>query len=458
MSNHTHDTAKLPYSGYYQRTIPAEDAELTHTGPGTPAGEYMRRFWQPVALSADLRDLPCTIRVLGEDLVTFRDLSGRVGVLHRHCSHRGTSLEFGQLTDRGIRCCYHGWHFDIDGTVLDTPGEPANSRLKTTLCHGAYPAFEMHGLVFAYMGPPHTKPEFPIYDTYDTRDNEILAFSNFYPCNWLQVQENIADPMHACFLHSITPGPATLQPKFAVHPELEFLETDGGHGMLWIGSRRIDDEVWVRSDHFLFPNFVQIPALFDPPRAPTLFQRVAMTRWVVPIDNENCWIYGWRHFNSRVDPTNKGDRTRVGRDDSDFLAGQTGNRSYEEKQREPGDWDALVSQRPIAVHALEHLGATDIGVAMYRRLLRKAIRANAGDRLQPRIPNAGGPIPTYTQDTVLRIPRRADADDKKLLRRVGRRILDVIFEADALRGDERDRFITSKLQRIPLELDHGPAS
>ena len=126
-----------PYSGYFLRDVPAEDAELTHVGPGTPCGELMRRYWHPVALSSDVTDLPLAARILGEDLVVFRDGSNRVGVLHRHCSHRGTSLEYGIPSEKGIRCCYHGWLFDVDGRILETPGEPPDSKLKDSFVHGA---------------------------------------------------------------------------------------------------------------------------------------------------------------------------------------------------------------------------------------------------------------------------------------------------------------------------------
>ena len=159
------------YSGYHLRDVPAEDAELTHVGPGTPCGEYMRRFWQPVCLSQELTDLPHAVRILGEDLVAFRDKSGDVGVLHRHCSHRGTSLEYGIVAEHGIRCCYHGWLFDIDGTILETPGETPGSRLRESFRHGAYPARKYEGLVFAYMGPPDEETEFPMFDTYFLTDN-----------------------------------------------------------------------------------------------------------------------------------------------------------------------------------------------------------------------------------------------------------------------------------------------
>ena len=127
------------YGGYLHREVPEEDSDLTHVGPDTPCGEYLRRFWQPVCFADELKDLPLRLRVMGEDLVAFRDRSGAAGLLELHCPHRGTSLEFGLVGDKGIRCCYHGWLFGVDGTILETPGEPADSTLKDRLFHGAYP-------------------------------------------------------------------------------------------------------------------------------------------------------------------------------------------------------------------------------------------------------------------------------------------------------------------------------
>src|SRR5581483_1058955 len=138
----------------------------THVGPGTPCGEYFRRFWLPVGLSSALDDLPRAVRILGEDLVLFRDGRGRIGLIAAHCSHRGTSLEFGTVERDGLRCCYHGWLYGHDGCVLETPGEPPESTIRGRLYHGAYPTREFRGLVFAYMGPPEKLPEFPIYDTF----------------------------------------------------------------------------------------------------------------------------------------------------------------------------------------------------------------------------------------------------------------------------------------------------
>ena len=120
----------VPYGAWHAREVPAPDPLLTRTDPGTPCGEYLRRFWQPVAFARDLGDVPRRIRIMGEDLIVFRDRSGRLGVLQLHCSHRGTSLEYGILQERGIRCCYHGWVYDVDGRILETPGEPADSTLR----------------------------------------------------------------------------------------------------------------------------------------------------------------------------------------------------------------------------------------------------------------------------------------------------------------------------------------
>src|SRR5688572_14320050 len=150
-------------SGYGRiAVVPKEDAELTHVRFGTPMGELLRRYWQPVCLSSEIDELPKLVTILGEELVAFRDKRGRVGVLDAHCAHRGTSLEYGRIEEEGIRCCYHGWLFSAEGVCLQQPGEPPNSRYKDKVAQPAYPALEYGGLVFAYMGPPDKKPEFPL--------------------------------------------------------------------------------------------------------------------------------------------------------------------------------------------------------------------------------------------------------------------------------------------------------
>ena len=452
----SHRPPKQPYSGYHRTRIPAEDPELTHTGPGTPCGEYFRRFWHPVALSSDLEDgLPQAVSVLGEDLVVFRDLGGRIGVLHRHCSHRGASLEFGVVAERGIRCCYHGWQFDIDGTVLDTPGEPATSKIKDHVCHGAYPAFEYKGLIFAYMGPPEAKPAFPIFDTYEAPNSRTIPYSIWHPCNWLQVHENFMDPIHAVFLHTRVAG-TQLTDAWGEMPEVEYRATDDG--MLYVCTRRCGENVWARSNHILFPNFGQTAALWEDGSEEKLFSRASITRWTVPIDDTHCLILGWRYFNGEVDPKGRGAPDQVGKDAVDFV-GQTGNRSYRDRQRTPGDWDAQVSQRPIAIHELEHLASSDQGVAMLRRHLRRRVRALAqGEELDGVNGSPDHPIASYTHDTVLRVPPPADGDDRSLLREIGRRVTDAILQADGAPGPERDGRVKQRLKHLASELNGADAN
>src|SRR5437867_7119191 len=188
------------YSAYHHRERPEADAEFMYVGPGTPCGEYLRRFWQPIITSEELQDLPRRLRILGEDIVAFRDKSGAVGLLELHCPHRGTSLEFGLIAAKGIRCCYHGWCMDVDGKILDTPGEPSDSTLKDRLYHGAYPVHEYGGMVFAYMGPPDKQPAFPVLDTFNLPGCQPVAMpGGVLSCHWLQVKENSTVPAQLSF-------------------------------------------------------------------------------------------------------------------------------------------------------------------------------------------------------------------------------------------------------------------
>lgn len=176
------------------------------------------------------------------------------------------------------------------------------------------------------------------------------------------------------------------------------------------------------------------------------FRRASITRWNVPIDNTHSWIFGWRHFNDDVDPFREGKREECGRNSVDFI-GQTNQRPYAERQRLPGDWDAQTSQRPIAVHALEHLGSTDVGVAMWRRLCRKAVRGEIEVKAQ--LPRTDGrPIHTYTHDTVLTIPKKGGTEDRSLLKSIGREVLAAILDGDAVPDAERDARIRANLEAV----------
>ncbi|MBP2316176.1 Rieske 2Fe-2S domain-containing protein [Azospirillum soli] len=467
--NNAPATAQQParYGGYFKRDVPAPDLELTSTNAGTPMGEYMRLFWQPVCLSQELTDVPKAIRIMGEDLVAFRDKSGAVGVLHRHCSHRGASLEYGVIAEHGIRCCYHGWHYAVDGSLLDAPCESDATRLKQTVCQGAYPAFERDGLVFAYMGPPDKKPPFPEFDTYSLpKGTKLVPFSNIYPCNWLQVFENIMDHMHTAVLHNhmtvdgvdeATAEGVTLE-GFGDMPIMQWEATRNGNGIVFIAGRRLpDDKVWIRITEMIFPNYLQIGSLV-PTAARERHSTSGCTRWNVPVDDTNMIIFGYRHFNDEVDPDGLGCAEDCGVDKIDFLVGQTGNRTYEEGQRAPGDWEALVSQRPIAIHALEHPGTSDVGVYMCRKLLRDAVRGKtAPDPLYATLSAEGESLPLYAQDTVLHVPELPADVDRKQIMELGKRVFEIMRSADALPANERDAHVRRQLDLIDGGLDGAPA-
>jgi phenylpropionate dioxygenase-like ring-hydroxylating dioxygenase large terminal subunit len=408
---------KTRFGGYFHRQLPPEDTELTHVGPDTPCGEYMRRFWQPVCFGDELRDLPLRVKILGEELVAFRDQSGAVGLLELHCPHRGTSLEFGLVGAKGIRCCYHGWLFDVDGTILETPGEPPDSTLKDRLFHGAYPTHEAYGMVFAYMGPPAEQPPFPTYDCLIRPGYRVIPGRKyFYPCNWLQIMENTMDPVHTAFLHTIVSG-AVFTEEFGVLPELDFLETP--IGMIYVATRRVGDNVWARMVEGVLPNLQQVAPIWETGREERTFSGPMMSRWLVPVDNAQTMFIELRHVceTDGVTPAWWADRGIM-------LPGQLAAASYEEGQRHPADYEAQVSQRPIAIHGLEHLTATDRGVTMFRNQIRRGIRAVREGRDPDGLSRAeGAVIPTYCNNTILRDPPPSDpAADRKSMRALGMRL------------------------------------
>lgn len=408
---------KTRYGGYHHREVPAEDASLTHVGPGTPCGEYLRRYWQPVCFSDELTELPLRIAILGEDLVVFRDRSGAVGLLELHCPHRGTSLEFGLIDARGIRCCYHGWLFAPDGTILETPGEPADSTLKDRLCHGAYPTHEHNGIVFAYMGPPEQRPPFPIYDSFVRPGYRLIPGKKyFYPCNWLQIMENAMDPAHTAFLHTIVSG-SQFTNEFGVLPELTFLETP--IGMIYVATRRVGQNIWARMVEAVLPNLQQVAPIWEDGQHEHPFSGPMMSRWIVPLDNTNTMLIEYRHVSETdgVTPAWWADREIM-------LPGQLAADSYEDGQRRPGDYEAQVSQRPIAVHGLEHLAETDRGIGMFRNQLRRGIRAVQSGQDPEGLSRDGAAVSaTWCNDTVIRGPlAENEAADRQLLRDTGRRL------------------------------------
>ena len=438
------------YSGYLFDHTLKEDTELTHVGPGTPAGEYFRRFWHPVAMSEQLKDgLPLALRVLGENLVLFQKNNREIGLLHKHCSHRGTSLEFGIVEKDGLRCCYHGWLYGVDGRILETPGEPPQSRIKDRLCHGAYYVKEFKGLIFAYMGPPEEKPDFPILDTFEMEGDELVPYSLHSPCNWLQISENGADPFHSPFLHERVSGPQF--GRLVGFGELPICEWyDRPFGSFYTNARRVGDNIWIRMHDNLLPNFGQAGSLFEMAEKPRYFGRPSLTRWVVPLDNENSRYIAWRHFNDRDDPLGDGCKEEVGFETVDFY-GQTAHRSLEERHRKPGDWDAWVTQGPINVHRREHLGQTDVGIARLRRKIRDGIRLlQAGERpVQPH-GSGNGPVPTYGGDTVIRMPK-TNADDTEVIKELAGKVARLYQLSETYQGGDRREYLERELSKLSVD-------
>jgi phenylpropionate dioxygenase-like ring-hydroxylating dioxygenase large terminal subunit len=426
---------KIPYGGYYQEATPPETPDLTHVEKGSRAGELLRRYWQPICLSDEVGELPKRERVFGEDIVVFRTTDDEVAILDLHCPHRGTSLEYGLCEKTGLRCCYHGWLIGPDGSILETPGDPPGSTLKDRLMHGAYPAKEYNGLIFGYFGPPEELPEFPIYDSFEYDGDLMRPYSLHYPCNWLQVHENVMDPAHAVFLHTRI-SYSHFADAWGELPEMDFLETPTG--MIYVTSRRWKDNIWVRSNDIVLPNIAQVGHIWeDGQKELKEFARVGITRWTSPVDNENCKVIGWRHFHPEVNPLGVGDPDKCGVESVDFV-GQDGSRTYEERQRVPGDFDAQISQRKIARHALEHLTYCDKGVVLLRRLLLRELK-----RLESKEPLCASPhlsegrIPTYCHDTVVEVPEKPDWDDDELVRKVGTDLTEIVVKGDYHSADDR---------------------
>lgn len=434
-TEHKRTARATPFSGYYNRPRSRESSPLTATGSGTPCGEYFRRFWHPFLVSSELADVPKLVRILGEELVLFRDHGGRLGLLHKHCIHRGASLEFGVIAECGIQCCYHGWHFDVDGTVLATPAEPADSKLRASFVQGAYPVREHEGLIFAYLGPPELEPAFPVLDTTTfPEDRQLVPFSVEYPCNWLQVVENACDPIHNVYLHAI--NSRQFDPAFAVKPVLDFIETP--LGFLSSATRRVGNLVYTRSSDIIFPNVGQFIGGPIGPKNAKFNIAAVLTRWVTPLDDERCIYLGYYNLNTVTNPAGTMKPTMIGVERMNVI-GQTADRPYVERQREPGDYDALVGQGTIADRTNEHLGRTDRGIVLFRRLLGRAIReVQSGDLMTlPRV-YADGRVSTYTHEVCVEVEASSPIGDDASLTAFGREAARVVIEtADIIDNDMR---------------------
>lgn len=351
----------------YGRPAPSHLKNMTEVGPGTPMGELLRRYWHPIGLSGDATATPKKVRVLGEDLILFRNLSGQPGLLYPHCMHRGTSLFYGKVDDTGIRCCYHGWKFDATGHCLDQPCEPGGGRFKDKVRQPWYPLQEHYGLIWAYMGPPDKKPVLPTYECLEQlNEGEFLEADDnsiggggprVIPCNWMQHYENLVDPFHVVILHSSFSGTQFVE-EMAVMPEVTWENTE--LGVRTISMRQLPDgRAFKRISEAGLPTLRVIPS----PKIGRM-GRVESIGWILPIDDHSFRIF----VVGRVREPGELSRMRT------RMNGKLWEEmSEEEHQMFPNDVEAMVSQGLIAHHSEEHLATSDRGIVMLRRMLLKQL-------------------------------------------------------------------------------------
>jgi nitrite reductase/ring-hydroxylating ferredoxin subunit len=358
----------------YGRPRGNADPELVDVDAGTRAGELLRRYWHPFARSTDVGDAPVMVRILGEDLVAFRDHSGRVGLLDPRCCHRGASLYYGRLEPDGLRCCYHGWLFATDGRCLDQPCEPDRGRNRESYRQPWYPVREYNGLVFAYLGSANRQPAFARYDIFEdlADDEEIVILDHFAfggpseaPCNWFQTHENTADPHHVFVLHNTHSG-AQFDRRLAILPQITWNRHDWG--VTTVQNRELPDGTTLhRVTEVRVPTVRVIP---DPTLS--VLGRTNNMSWAVPIDATHTKVYCM--LRKRVDEPVPGSAT-YGRDGRSWH-----ELSAAEHQQYPGDYEAQVGQGPITLHSTERLASTDRGIGLVRRQFKEQVRLVAEGR------------------------------------------------------------------------------
>jgi len=365
------------------------DEAIVRCGPGTLGGELLRRYWQPVALAKDVADLPQSIKILDEELILYRDRSGTYGLLYPRCMHRGASLLYGKIEQRGIRCCYHGWLYDEQGRCLEMPCEPDNPA-KNHIRQPWYPLVEKFGILFAYMGPPDRQPLFPRFSLEDdlepgeeiasyTRDTgpngggrqgvpeRLAAWSDY---NWWQMFDNFMDAFHVVVLHNAING-TQFEESLAIIPEVEFQYT--ADGVRSIQHRKLaDGRLHQRVSQVILPNMNGTAGVTDDDLGPSGLG------WTVPIDDTHFRNFGISRYNRNA-PT-RGDYSQLGMFQPDW--GPSHGKpfrewSLEDHQRWQTDYMAQKAQGDISLHSEEHLTRIDRGTAMMRRLFGQQAEAVA---------------------------------------------------------------------------------
>lgn len=372
----------------------AENDLLTQTDPGTPMGDYMRRFWIPVMLADELGPPdgePVRVRLLGEDLIAFRDTESRIGLVDRYCPHRRANLFFGRNEACGIRCVYHGWKFDVEGNCVDLPSEPPDSRFHEKVRLTAYPTEVRGGVLWAYMGPVNKRGEVPGFGWMDLPETHVYRSRWTQQCNFAQAIEGEIDSAHVSFLHSLVgekdANAAALAGKFFAGdtaPKWKVIEQD--HGMI-LGARRVVDggQYYWRMNQWYHPFYTMIAPVPGGPRA---------FRMWVPIDDENIsvicisfrdekpvsaaeiadWQAGRNSHADRIEGTLIPRRNR----DNDYLIDRA-----DQKTRTYSGIDGIRAQdmamtegtERIVDRTKEHLGTSDTAIIKMRRLMIDGAKA-----------------------------------------------------------------------------------
>ncbi len=387
---------------------------LTRTGPDTPMGRYFRRFWQPVALSRQLPERdgpPIRVRVMGEDLVAFRNSEGVVGLVDARCPHRGANLYYGRNEDCAIRCVYHGWKFDVEGRPVELPNVPAGTRYQETIRLRAYPTREYGEIVWAYLVPYDeicaALPEVPALEFGALPPAHRYVTKKLQECNWAQSIEGALDTSHFSFLHMPAPTvPSNANPDAPADekrlrwirddplPEFSIIEHEVG--FVVGGARRADGkERYWRIAQFALPAHSTTPS--------TLPGETHFGYTWVPIDDESCWIYTYAWNPERPFTAEEIDRFKAGHGvisevDEDFVPVR--NRANEylidrglQKHRTftgvrgVAEQDAMIhdSQGRIADRTREHLCSSDAAVVRFRRTVLAQAKALASG-VEPRAP------------------------------------------------------------------------
>jgi phthalate 4,5-dioxygenase oxygenase subunit len=381
-----------------------ENDLLCRVENGAPMGGLMRRHWIPVCLAEEVAEAdgaPVHAKILGEDLVVFRDTDGNVGVLDEHCPHRRASLVMGRNEEGGLRCLYHGWKVDVKGNVLEMASEPASSGLCGKVKHTAYPSEEWGGFVWAYMGPAESMPAFEPPAFAPTRETRVAIVKVQVDCNWAQILEGAIDSAHSSSLHSTDMPPARVdgakatatvwpRPSTDKAPRLQVQQT--AFGFRYAAIRRpIANSAtrdYVRVTLFQAPFSVHIPpnnlynlSILHIPQddTHTYFYFVAWSDTGPGIDQES-----WRKFCGAQPGIDLDSKYRKARNrDNNFLQDRksmklgdfTGIRGI--PMQDMAMWETM---GPIADRGRERLGASDLAIVEFRRIMVDAARQFAAGK------------------------------------------------------------------------------